>query len=217
MMRFAIENQTLNSIHTRFILDEARSPVARFRLLSTGVNANTRLREEAAAVGDCACLTCGNCVDACPVVKTNVGLVFQQNQRTSMALEHFVQDECRRCYRCVQACPQVGKDLKELAGGFRRVEKLTHLLAATTIVVLMVTGILQYHYAERIGGLDAAVLKYVHRVLGAISVLIPLMYYKLDIRHFRRSLTRVFTWQRSDLSWLQQDAGPPRSPPLALG
>jgi len=193
----------LNSIHSSYLLDEAWSPVARFRLLSGGVNDNTRLQHNDKVSGDRACLACGNCVDACPVVKQNEGMVFNQNKRTSMALENFVQEECRRCYRCVCSCPQVGKEQKEYAAGYRRTEKIVHMLAALTIVSLAATGVIHSHYGQALGGLEAGFLKYAHRTIGVLSIFIPILYYKLDIRHFRRTVAKVFTWGSSDLQWFR--------------
>jgi cytochrome b subunit of formate dehydrogenase/NAD-dependent dihydropyrimidine dehydrogenase PreA subunit len=196
-------NSKLNSIHSRYLLDDAWSPVARFRLLSRGVNENTRLLDASQVIGDSACLACGNCIDNCPVVKTNVGLVFDQNQRTSMNLENVVLEECRRCYRCIKACPQVSKDLKEYAASFRRVEKIVHLLAAFTIVSLAATGVTHSHYADVLNPLEADFLKYAHRTIGALAILIPILYYKLDISHFRRTVKKTFTWGHADVEWLK--------------
>lgn len=196
----------LKSIHTSYLLDEAWSPVARFRLLSKGVNDNTRLFNDGKACGDRACLACGNCVDGCPVVKQNVGLVFSQNQRTSMALENYVQEECRRCYRCVCSCPQVGKEQKEYAAGYRRVEKIVHLLAAFVIISLAATGVIHSHYANVLGSFEANVLKYAHRTIGVLSILIPVLYYKLDIRHFRRTVAKVFCLGKWDVQWIKNAA-----------
>lgn len=191
----------LNIIHLTYLLDDAWSPVARFRLLSKGVHDNTRLENYSQVTGDRACLACGNCIDACPVVKQNVGLVFEQNKRTSMALENIVLDECRRCYRCVNSCPQVSKDLKEYSSGFRRVEKIIHLLAAFTIVSLAATGVIHSHYASVLTGFEASVLKYSHRMIGTFSILLPFLYYKLDIKHFGRTVKKVFCWGESDARW----------------
>lgn len=197
---------TLNSIHSTYLLDEAWSPVARCRLLSSGINTNTRLEHNSEVTADRGCLACGNCVDACPVVKQDVGLVFIQNKRTSMALENFVQEECRRCYRCVNSCPQVSKDVKEHVAGFRRGEKIVHLLAAFCIIALAVTGITHSHYGNVLGTLEAAVLKYLHRFIGVLSIIIPMLYYKLDINHFRRNLKNVFRWGQADVQWLKDTA-----------
>lgn len=196
----------LNIIHSSYLLDDAWSPVARFRLLSDGVNENARLLNINEAYGDRACIACGNCIDACPVVKQNVGLVFSQNQRTSMALENYVQEECRRCYRCVNSCPQVGKELKEYAAGFRRVEKIVHLFAAFTIIALAATGVIHSHYANVLGGFEANLLKYAHRTLGVLSIFIPILYYKLDIKHFRRTVNKVFSWGEGDVQWFKNAA-----------
>jgi cytochrome b subunit of formate dehydrogenase/uncharacterized protein YbaR (Trm112 family) len=193
----------INPIFSNFLLDEARSPVARFRLLSQGVNSNTRLVDSDQAAGDCACLACGNCVDVCPVVRHNVGMVFIQNRRTSMSLENFVQEECRRCYRCVNSCPQVSKELKEYASGYRRVEKIVHLLTACIIILLAATGVTRAHYGNALGGFESDVLKYLHRGLGVASILIPVLYYRMDIGHFKRTLHKVFSWGGNDRLWFK--------------
>ncbi len=194
----------VHSLHSRLILDEARSPVARFRMLSPGINGNTRLRDEAQVVGDGGCLACGNCVDQCPVVKREKGRVFIQNQRTSMALETVVQEECRRCYRCVNACPQVSKQLKETVQAHRRVEKIVHLLAAFCIVSLAATGITYSHYGEVLPRLEGGLLKYGHRLIGIVSIVVPYLYYRFDVSHFRRTLKKAFNWQQDDVSWFKK-------------
>ena len=89
------KNPTKNGLRD-LILDLNQTPVARMRLFSDGINQNTRLFLHETAIGDRACLACGNCVDACPVVKDKQRFVFIQNQRTSMALENIVDTECRR-------------------------------------------------------------------------------------------------------------------------
>ena len=71
---------------TDYVLDEIICPVARMKLLSEGMNDNNRLLAYEAVIGDKACLSCGNCVDACPVVTENHGFIYLPNQRTSMAL-----------------------------------------------------------------------------------------------------------------------------------
>lgn len=194
----------VNSLHSRLILDEARSPVARFRMLSPGINGNTRLRDEVRVVGDGGCLACGNCVDQCPVVKREKGRVFIQNQRTSMALETVVQEECRRCYRCVNACPQVSKQLKESVQAHRRVEKIVHLLAAFCIVSLAATGITYSHYGEVLPSFEGGILKYGHRMIGIFSIIVPFLYYRFDVGHFRRALKKVFAWKQPDANWFQK-------------
>jgi cytochrome b subunit of formate dehydrogenase len=199
-----MENRSkINRIHSHFLLDEAWSPVARFRLLSNGVNNNTRLMESDRVAGDCACLACGNCVDACPVVRKNIGRVFIQNQRTSMALENIVQEECRRCYRCVNSCPQVNKTLKEYTLGYRRVEKIVHLIAALVIIALAATGVTYSHYGNVLGSFEGGLLKYGHRAIGVFAIVIPYLYYRFDVCHFRRTLKKIFSWGPQDVAWLR--------------
>ena len=105
------------------VLEETICPVARMRLLSTGVGVNNRIFSHEEVTGDKGCLACGNCVDACPVVRDKKRFIFLHNQRTSMSLESIVDMECRRCYACVRACPQVSKQIKEYVLGLRRPEK----------------------------------------------------------------------------------------------
>jgi len=35
------------------------------------------------------------------------------DQRTSMALEALVSEDCEQCYSCILACPQVDTDIKD--------------------------------------------------------------------------------------------------------
>ena len=193
----------VNVLHSRLILDEARTPVARYRMLSGGINNNTRLRDNEAVVGDGGCLACGNCVDQCPVVKREKGRVFIQNQRTSMALETVVQEECRRCYRCVNSCPQVSKSLKEFTQSHRRVEKIVHLLAAFCIVSLAATGITYSHYGEVLPAFEGGILKYGHRFIGVVSIIVPFLYYYFDVAHFQRTLKKALNWKSGDKNWFQ--------------
>ncbi|MCL4371675.1 MAG: 4Fe-4S dicluster domain-containing protein [Chloroflexi bacterium] len=93
------------------ILDRVHPPVARLRIISNGLAQNHTLKTSDDLSGTRACLSCGNCVDACPVVAGKPeGVMFV---RTSMLLENVVAEECRRCYRCVAACPQVNRPLKD--------------------------------------------------------------------------------------------------------
>ncbi len=195
---FALNTQLLD-----FLLDENRSPVARMRLFSEGINENHRILAGEQAMGDRGCMACGNCVDACPVIKDRHRFVFIQNQRTSMALENMVAEECRRCYNCIKACPQVSKPIKEYAAGFRRAEKIIHFLTAAIILSLAFTGILLSHYQELLPAPEEALLRYTHRIMGGMLVGMPVLYLFLDKRHLKRFLGRVFAWGRADIEWLK--------------
>ena len=185
------------------ILDETQCPVARMRLFSEGISLNSRLFIPDEVLGDKGCLACGNCVDACPVVKEEYGFVFVQNQRTSMSLENMVGEECRRCYKCIVACPQVTKMIKEYAAAFRRGERIVHLLTAVLIISLAASGITLLHYSDFLPLLEIKLLRWSHRVLGLLLLLMPVLYLVLDKRHLVRFLGNIFFWNRTDWDWLK--------------
>lgn len=174
------------------------------RLFSDGINTNTRLCLPDEVIKDQACLACGNCVDACPVVREKDGFVFVQNQRTSMALEAMVGEECRRCYKCIIACPQVGKYIKEYTLGFRRGEKIIHLVTAGLVVSLAATGITLMHYTKFLPAAEIEVLRWAHRILGIFFLLMPVLYFILDRRHLLRFLKNIIVWGRTDWDWLKR-------------
>lgn len=98
------------------ILQAKEPPVARFRLLSKGMEPYHRLYiiDEASDVtGDKGCLACGNCVDSCPVLRKFPERFKLTEQRTSFALEACVGEDCEQCYSCVLACPQVDTAYKD--------------------------------------------------------------------------------------------------------
>ena len=197
-------NKTLTKSHLRdLILDLNQTPVVRMRLFSDGINQNTRLFLHETAIGDRACLACGNCVDACPVVKDKHRFVLIQNQRTSMALENIVATECRRCYNCIQYCPQVTKENKEYAASYRRGEKVVHMLLACTILLLAATGITSLHYHDILPAFEAAVLDISHRALGIVLIILPVVYYIVDKRHLFRLFRKVFVWTKNDIQWIK--------------
>ena len=185
------------------LLDETECSVARMRLFSEGINLNNRLFMPTEVEGDRGCLACGNCVDACPVVIEEYGFVFVQNQRTSMALENMVGEECRRCYKCVIACPQVSKSVKEYAAAFRRGEKIVHFLTAGLVISLAATGITLMHYTNFLPTGEIRLLRWVHRILGVLLLLMPVLYLILDKKHMLRFLRRVFLWDTMDWKWLK--------------
>ena len=197
------EESGLNTPMLDFLLDENRSPVARMRLFSEGVNENHRILAGDQIMGDRGCMACGNCVDACPVVKDKSRFVFIQNQRTSMALENIVAEECRRCYNCIKACPQVSKPIKEYAAGFRRGEKIIHFLTAVIILSLAFTGITLSHYQEILPPPQEALFRYAHRIMGGMLLVMPALYLFLDKRHLMRFLRKIFSWSRADFEWLK--------------
>jgi ferredoxin len=98
------------------VLQTKEPPVARFRLLSKGMEPYHRLfiADPACEVaGDKGCLACGNCVDSCPVLRKHPEKFDKTAQRTSFALESCVGEECEQCYSCVLACPQVDTAYKD--------------------------------------------------------------------------------------------------------
>jgi ferredoxin len=98
------------------ILKVKEPPVARFRLLSRGMEPYHRLYirdPESDVVGDKGCLACGNCVDSCPVLRRERDRLEKTEQRTSFALEACVGEDCEQCYSCVLACPQVDTAYKD--------------------------------------------------------------------------------------------------------
>lgn len=196
--------QLSESENLKRILDENLCPVARMRLFSSGINTNNRILLNAPITGDKGCLACGNCIDACPVVREKERFVFTQNQRTSMALENIVGIECRRCYACVRACPQVSKDTKEFVLGFRRVEKFIHAYTAGMIFFLAASGIFLFHFDHFIPPWQRQLLIFSHAFVGFFLLLTPALYFALDRHHFMRLMRSVFVYGKADIKWLQQ-------------
>lgn len=186
------------------ILDENNAPVARMRLFSSGVQMNNRIQYDDSITGDRGCLACGNCIDACPVVREKRRFVFIQNQRTSMSLENIVDDECRRCYACVRVCPQVSKPAKEFVMGFRRGEKIVHNYTATLIFLLAATGIFMFHFQDIIPVWELLVLRWFHFSAGVLLIVAPLIYSVLDREHMRRTLRNMFRFGSEDLLWVKE-------------
>ena len=185
------------------LLDETECPVARMRLFSEGISENARLSIPEGVISDRGCIACGNCVDACPVVKEEYGFVFLQNQRTSMSLENMVGQECRRCYKCVLACPQVSKTIKEYVAAFRRGERVVHLLTAAIIASLALSGITLLHYSDFLPAEEVNIIRWGHRILGVLLLLMPVLYFVLDKRHLFRFLRQVSQWDKTDWDWLK--------------
>lgn len=204
--------QLSKTVNLGRILDENNCPVARMRLFSQGVQANNRIYHYEKVIGDKGCLACGNCIDACPVVREKRRFVFVQNQRTSMSLENIVGSECRRCFACVRACPQVTKIVKECVAGFRRAERFVHHYTATLIFLLAATGIFTFHYGEHIPVWQAQGAALIHAFAGFFLLAAPLLYVLLDRPHFKRALSNSFHFGAADLDWLRDFRDFLRSP-----
>jgi cytochrome b subunit of formate dehydrogenase len=194
------------------ILDENNAPVARMRLFSRGVQFNNRIFNYESIAGDKGCLACGNCIDACPVVREKKRFVLVQNQRTSMSLENIVGDDCRRCFACARSCPQVSKTVKEDLRAFRRGERIVHNYAATLFFLLAGTGIFLYHYKELIPNWHHVIFKWSHISFGILLILSPVLYYFIDPHHMKRAFKSAFRFGAEDVHWLKEFAGYLRKP-----
>lgn len=131
------------------ILDEEFPPVARCRLLSEGIKPYHRLAlADAEIAGDKGCLGCGNCIDSCPVLRREPERLDKTEQRTSMALESIVGEDCEKCYACILGCPQVETAIKDFVVDTRVPEviapskTMTFLDKYLMAVVAMAIGVL---------------------------------------------------------------------------
>ncbi|MDD5288144.1 MAG: 4Fe-4S dicluster domain-containing protein [Dehalococcoidales bacterium] len=109
------------------ILSTALPPVARCRMLSSGFSAGHTLDVVENLAGIKACLGCGNCIDICPVLAREPKRREKTEQRTSMALENLVAEDCDRCYACVMSCPQVDTTVKHYIVNRRMVEVMSRI------------------------------------------------------------------------------------------
>jgi len=127
-------------LHTIFA--QARPPVARCRLLSSGFGSGHMLKIDEDIVGCKACLGCGNCIDACPVLARDSQRRKRSSARTSMALETLVGEDCDRCGNCVLACPQVDPTIKHYLVQTHIAEGMAQLLAQATSEELFVLDLI---------------------------------------------------------------------------
>ena len=97
----------------KLIFSQARPPVARCRLLSSGMAPSHMLKTADNLTGSKACLGCGCCMDACPVLARDAKRRQRCEVRSSLALETLVAEDCDRCGNCVLACPQVDPTIKQ--------------------------------------------------------------------------------------------------------
>ena len=184
------------------ILDRVHPPVPRCRIISNGLAQNHTLAVPDDISGTRACLSCGNCVDACPVVASKPeGTMFV---RTSMLLEHVVAEECRRCYQCVASCPQVNRAIKDYVRGFRRVERAAHWDLLVSYLVLMCTGILINHWGDGLPKDLRFAFGVTHRILAVGLLLAPFLLLFFDRHHFLMAARKACSWSKEDLGWFRE-------------
>jgi len=109
------------------ILNINSPPVARCRLLSTGFNPGHALNIAEDISGHKECLGCGNCIDICPILFREPSRRNKTEQRTSMALESIVGQDCDLCDACVLVCPQVDTTIKNYIVNHRMIEVMSRL------------------------------------------------------------------------------------------
>jgi ferredoxin len=111
------------------ILNIRMPPVGRCRLLSSGFGTSHALNIAEDISGHKECLGCGNCVDICPFLAREPSRREKTEQRTSMALESIVGEDCDLCDACVLVCPQVDTTIKNYVVNHRMVEVMSRLEA----------------------------------------------------------------------------------------
>jgi ferredoxin len=109
------------------ILSTKLPPVARCRLLSSGFSPGHCLNIAENIAGHKECLGCGSCIDICPALAREPHRRDRTEQRTSMALENLVGEDCDLCYACALSCPQVDTTVKHYIVNFRLVEVMSRL------------------------------------------------------------------------------------------
>ncbi len=109
------------------ILNTACPPVGRCRILSSGFGTAHSLNITEDISGHKECLGCGNCVDICPFLTREPSRRQKTEQRTSMALESIVGEDCDLCNACVLVCPQVDTTIKNYIVNHRMAEVMSRL------------------------------------------------------------------------------------------
>ena len=112
----------------RLVFSQPRPPVARCRLLSSGFGPGHMLKITEDITGTKACLGCGCCMDACPVLARDPRRLRRVESRSSLALETLVDEDCDRCGNCVLACPQVDPTIKHYLVQTHLAEGMAELL-----------------------------------------------------------------------------------------
>lgn len=133
----------------KLILSQPRPPVARCRLLSSGFGPAHMLQVQEDLAGTKACLGCGSCLDACPVLARDAKRRARLEARTSMALETLVGEDCDRCANCALACPQVDPTIKHYLVQTHLAEGMQQLLAKAASDEMFVLDMI---LADRSGG-----------------------------------------------------------------
>ena len=109
------------------ILNTKSPPVSRCRLLSSGFSPGHALNIIEDISGHKECLGCGNCIDICPFLFREPSRRDKTEQRTSMALENIVGEDCDQCDACILVCPQVDTTIKNYVINRRMVEVMSRL------------------------------------------------------------------------------------------
>ena len=113
----------------KVIFSQNKPPVARCRLLSSGFGPAHMLAVSEDIVGSKACLGCGACMDACPLLARDPKRLLRADSRCSMSLETLVGEDCDRCGNCALACPQVDPTIKHYLVQTHLAEGMAELLA----------------------------------------------------------------------------------------
>jgi ferredoxin len=109
------------------VLNTRCPPVGRCRLLSSGFGTAHALNIAENISGHKECLGCGNCVDICPFLSREPARRDKTEQRTSMALESIVGEDCDLCDACILVCPQVDTTIKSYVVNHRMVEVMSRI------------------------------------------------------------------------------------------
>ena len=183
-------------------LDTAWSPVAKMRMMSDGISPNNLLTcEHDELVGQKACLACGNCIDACPVVLREEDTVDLQAHRNSLHLEEIVGESCLRCYQCVQVCPQVDRTVKNYVTRHRITERMVHWWMAIAYLLTAGTGVSLYHFREDWSPIFILLISLSHKLGAIMWILSPFLFYYFDRYHFNRTLAAITSLGGKDFAW----------------